>query len=211
MAQIGEGRDLAGSVESMVTKVSAMRKGSRSQRSDRDVVGETIAELRRHEESPQVFCPRMTKLLAGCGVALVFVWHLPKTGAQGATQWVGRKAIVQLSVRYKWADVFWFSLFHELGHLLLHQHKGVCVNPSSGAKSDRSEKRTLSRAMRFIPRGSYKRFTASVGVLSADAVEAFARDIEVDPSIIVGRLQHESLVPHSRLNELRRRFEIVSA
>jgi HTH-type transcriptional regulator / antitoxin HigA len=176
----------------------------------RDVLLETLPELRRlTRESPAVFCPRMTKLLAGCGVALVFVRHLPKTGAQGATQWVRRKAVIQLSVRYRWADIFWFSLFHELGHLLLHQHKGVFVNPSSGEKSDREQEADVFASDALIPRESYKRFVASCGVLSADPVEAFAREVHVHPSIVVGRLQHEGLLPYSHLNELRPRFDIV--
>jgi HTH-type transcriptional regulator / antitoxin HigA len=178
----------------------------------RDVLAATVHELRRlTRESPAVFCPRMTKLLAGCGVALVFVRHLPKTGVQGATQWVGRKAIVQLSVRYKWADIFWFSLFHELGHLLLHQHKGVFVNPSSGEKSDRERDADIFASDALIPQANYKRFVASHGVFQAEQVEAFALEVEVHPSIVVGRLQHDGLLPHSHLNDLRPRFDIVTA
>jgi HTH-type transcriptional regulator/antitoxin HigA len=176
----------------------------------RDVLLETMPELRRlTRESPTAFCPRMTKLLAGCGVALVFVQHLPRTGAQGATQWLGRKAVIQLSVRYKWADIFWFSLFHELGHLLLHQHKGVFVNPSSGEKSDREQEADFFASNALIPPASYKRFVVSCEVFSAEPVKAFAREVEVHPSIVVGRLQHEGLLPHSHLNDLRPRFDIV--
>lgn len=176
----------------------------------RDALQETLPELRRLTRgSPAVFCPRMTKLLAGCGVALVFVRHLPRTGAQGATQWVGRKAVIQLSVRYRWADIFWFSLFHELGHLLLHQHKGVFVNPSSGEKSDREQEADVFASDALIPPASYKRFVDSCEVFSADPVESFAREVEVHPSIVVGRLKHEGLLPHSHLNDLRPRFDIV--
>src|SRR5438093_8867122 len=177
----------------------------------RDVLAETIPELRGLTRgSPAVFCPRMTKLLAGCGVALVFVRHLPKTGAQGATQWVGRKAVIQLSVRYRWADIFWFSLFHELGHLLLHQHKGVFVNPSSGEKSDREQEADVFASDALIPPASYKRFVASCEVFSADPVESFAREVEVHPSIVVGRLKHEGRLPHSHLNALPPRSDTVA-
>jgi HTH-type transcriptional regulator / antitoxin HigA len=178
----------------------------------RDVLAETIPELRSlTRETPSIFCPRMTKLLAGCGIAVVFVKHLPRTGVQGATQWVGRKAVVQLSVRYKWADIFWFSLFHELGHLLLHQHKGVFVNPSSGEKSDREREADVFASDALIPQAKYKRFVAGRSVFLADHVESFAREIEIHPSIVVGRLQHDSLLPHSHLNDLRPRFDIVDA
>jgi HTH-type transcriptional regulator/antitoxin HigA len=130
---------------------------------------------------------------------------------QGATQWIGRKAVIQLSVRYKWADIFWFSLFHELGHLLLHQHKGVFVNPSSGEKSDREREADGFASDALIPQVKYKRFIATQTVFLADHVEAFAREVEINPGVVVGRLQHDGLLPHSHLNDLRPRFDIVDA
>ena len=45
----------------------------------------------------------------------------------------------------------------------------------------------------------------------AQIVRAFAREVEIHPSIVVGRLQHEGLLPHSHLNDLRPRFDIVDA
>ncbi len=37
----------------------------------------------------------------------------------GATRWLGPvKVMVQVSLRHKTDDHFWFALFHELGHVL---------------------------------------------------------------------------------------------
>ncbi|MGH7535819.1 MAG: HigA family addiction module antitoxin, partial [Gemmatimonadales bacterium] len=70
---------------------------------------------------PGEFEPRLGRVLADAGVAWVLVPHLPGTGAHGATRWLSSdRALIQTSLRYGWDDVFWFSLFHELGHLLLH-------------------------------------------------------------------------------------------
>ncbi|EPF17141.1 Plasmid maintenance system antidote protein [Microcystis aeruginosa SPC777] len=72
-------------------------------------------------KSIEVFQPQMIELCAAAGVALVFVPELPKTRVQGATRWLGsQKALIQLSDRYKTNDHFWFSFFHEAGHILLH-------------------------------------------------------------------------------------------
>lgn len=51
------------------------------------------------------------------------VQELPKAGAHGATRWLGPKAVLQLSIRLRWADIFWFSLFHGLGHILQYGRK----------------------------------------------------------------------------------------
>ena len=52
------------------------------------------------------------------GVALVIIDTFQGARAHGATRWLSpQKALIQLSLRYHWEDVFWFSFFHEVGHL----------------------------------------------------------------------------------------------
>ena len=41
-----------------------------------------------------------------------------------------------MSIRYRWADVFWFSLFHEIGHLLLHDRSSVFIEKQNGDEQD---------------------------------------------------------------------------
>ncbi|ETA81381.1 HigA family addiction module antitoxin [Youngiibacter fragilis] len=72
--------------------------------------------------------PEMEKLCAEAGIALVLVKYVPKTYICGATFWRNNKAIVALSVRGKRADVFWFTFFHEVAHLLKHTRKEVHIN-----------------------------------------------------------------------------------
>lgn len=65
-------------------------------------------------------------MLAENGVALVFLPHLKGSFLQGATFIDGNKIVVGLTARGKDADKFWFSLFHELGHIILG-HVGKMV------------------------------------------------------------------------------------
>ncbi len=63
-------------------------------------------------------------ILAKCGVAFVWIPALQETGISGATRWLGsNRVIVAISLRYKSDDQIWFTLFHELGHVLLHRAK----------------------------------------------------------------------------------------
>lgn len=63
-------------------------------------------------------------LFAECGVALVFVPHLSKTYANGAARWLSPdKALVQLSIRNRHEDIFWFTLLHECAHILQNRKK----------------------------------------------------------------------------------------
>lgn len=70
-------------------------------------------------EPVSFFQKELVHLCADAGVAVVFVQELPHTGICGSTQWLTpRKALVQLSLRYKTDDQLWFTFFHEAGHIL---------------------------------------------------------------------------------------------
>lgn len=68
---------------------------------------------------PEEFCSELIHHLADCGIALVFLPHLKGSFLQGATFQDGKKIVVGITARGKDADKFWFSLFHELGHIVL--------------------------------------------------------------------------------------------
>ncbi len=155
---------------------------------------------------PETFGPRLTRLLAESGVAVVVVPHLPRTGAQGATRWLGPvKALVQMSIRYSWDDIFWFSLFHELGHLLLHGRDDIFIEDRTehGGKEREADVFAMNA---LIPPKAYAEFIERGEYQSPSAVQAFAHQQRIAPSIVVGRLKHDRLVPHSHLNDLRARF-----
>jgi HTH-type transcriptional regulator/antitoxin HigA len=151
--------------------------------------------------------------LAACGVALVVFPHFPKTYAHGATFWIEprKKAVVLSSVRGRWADIFWFSFFHELGHLLLHGHS-TFVEMDYGADVRTPEEEGADRFARdtLIPAAEYAAFVQARD-FQALAVTRFATQMDIHPGIVVGRLQHEGLVSPDRLNGLRIRYALASA
>lgn len=154
--------------------------------------------------SAEEFKPTLMSLLAQRGVALVVVPHLPKTGAHGATRWLSHdKALLQMSLRYKWRDIFWFSLFHELGHLLLHGRNDVFIEDN---RHDIQEEEANGFAMEtLIPRKDYEAFVVRKDYTST-AVRRFADQQGIAPSIIVERLQHDHHISYSLLNGLRGQF-----
>ena len=67
-------------------------------------------------QNPKDFYPRLKELLANCGVVLVLLPNLKNCGVNGAVKWLGKeKVVLALNDRRKYADTFWFALFHELG------------------------------------------------------------------------------------------------
>ena len=157
---------------------------------------------------PDVFEPRVRHELAACGVALVLLPHLPKTRAHGATRWLAPdKVVVQLSLRGKWSDIFWFTLFHELGHTLRHGRRDVFIEWLDGSQDAREREADAFASETLIPGATYDAFLRRTPSISAAAVIAFADQLSVAPGIVVGRLQHDGKVSHADLNHLRVRYE----
>ncbi|MDO9390460.1 MAG: HigA family addiction module antitoxin, partial [bacterium] len=69
----------------------------------------------------------IVNLCADSGVSVVYVRELPKLRANGATYWLDKKPVIQLSLRHKRNDILWFTFFHEVAHILLHGKKGIFI------------------------------------------------------------------------------------
>jgi len=160
---------------------------------------------------PSAVVPRMTSLCANAGVALAFVPELTGAHVYGATQWLTPdKALIQLSLRGKTDDHLWFAFFHEAGHILKHGKKDRFIEATGDLKtSDACEKEADRFACDFLipPRG-YETFV-NRGAFDEAAILAFARKVRVAPGIVVGRLQHDKKVAHSRHQLLKRRFTLA--
>lgn len=170
-----------------------------------------IRSLTRRD--PADWHPELVQVCAEAGVALVVVREFPKARANGAARWLSStKALIQLSIRYRWEDVFWFTFFHEAAHVLMHRKKQVFVEPPKTLKREGADPDVLrleDEADRFasrmlIPPQLEKRLTR----LTLAEIPAFAEKAGVAPAIVVGRLQHEGLLPYNQGNHLRRRLEL---
>ena len=152
------------------------------------------------------FWPEMRRLCATAGVALVCVPDFPKTGANGVAHWLtGNKALIQLNLRYRWADIFWFTFFHEAHHVLAKGPKRTFVDLKNGMARDEAELAADRFAADFlIPPALWDSFVSTdVSPDSEDAVKSFAATAGVDAGVVVGRLQHEGIIGHKDLNGLR--------
>jgi HTH-type transcriptional regulator / antitoxin HigA len=60
------------------------------------------------------------------GVKVIHTPCLSKVPINGSTRWLNDGIpLIQLSDRYKRNDIFWFTFFHEAGHILLHGKKDI--------------------------------------------------------------------------------------
>ena len=161
-------------------------------------------------EDPAVWLPQLKRLCAEAGVALVVEPEIKGARINGAVRWLtSERPLIQLSLRYGWADIFWFTLFHESGHILLHDRKRLTfvdvVNPARNDDSMEREADDFAGRM-LLPRAFDQQLAFT---RSRAQVLALARDASVHPGVIVGRLQHDGCIPFSHLNGLRVRFRFA--
>ena len=164
-------------------------------------------------QPPEVFQPELVQLCAETGVAVVFIPELPKTRASGAIRWLSpHKALIQLSIRHKTDDNLWFAFFHESAHILLHGKRHVFLEGKGVAAVEdltKEEEANKFAADILIPPMELKRFLASGQQRSKVGIEQFAAEIGVAPGLVVGRLQHDGILPPSHCNDLKLRFKRV--
>lgn len=163
-----------------------------------------IPEIRKMTlQKPQEFCSKLKDMLAECGIALVFLPHLKGSFLQGASFMDGNKIVVGLTARGKDADKFWFSLFHELGHIILGH-----IGQADGTDEQDEKNADNWSKDKLIPTETFEQFK-NQKAFSVTSVVAFANNIGIAPGIVVGRLQNEGCIQHNMLNDLKEQYVIA--
>ena len=137
-------------------------------------------------EQPAVFEPAMKRICAEAGVAVAFVREMKKVPWNGATKWLTpRKAMILLSLRGKGEDKFWFSFFHEAGHVINDKKKDLLINDES--HDDPREKRAdLFASEILIP----SRYNSAIRLFRSKAeIINMANELNISSGIVAGRYQ----------------------
>lgn len=154
---------------------------------------------------PKSFFPKVKSLCASCGISLVIAQTPKGCHASGAAMWIRDRPIILLSFRYLSDDHFWFSLFHEIGHLLLHRDRCVLVESRNLTISKEEAEADEFSADILVPEPWSTRLP-TLRFRNTREVLATARDIGVSPGILIGQLQHRGVIGPQRMNSFKRRF-----
>ncbi len=157
------------------------------------------------QKNPNRFVPELRDLCAEVGVAVAVVRAPNGCRASGATRFVSpNKALLLLSFRHLSDDQFWFSFFHEAGHLLLHGVRGFFLEGFDAPTTKEEEEANQFAAHTLVP-PEYRQRLLNLPVDSRKVIR-FARAIGISPGVVVGQLQHYGRIKHRQLNSLKRRF-----
>jgi HTH-type transcriptional regulator/antitoxin HigA len=165
-----------------------------------------IRSLTRQKD-PDRFIAQLRATCAASGAAVVVVRGPNGCRASGAARFLSAgKALIQLSFRYLSDDQFWFTFFHEAGHLLLHGNQKRFVDGLDGV-ADREEDEANQFAERVLVPPQFQADLLQLRSSDPRGVIKFAQRIGISPGIVVGQLQHRGRVARNRLNSLKRRYQ----
>jgi len=165
-----------------------------------------LRELTR--QAPEAFPQRLYDILLDCGVVLVGLPALPNANLNGATKKFGDgSALLLLTDRNKVSDIFWFSLFHEIGHILENDFSS---DDGNGELYRRSEERADQFAKDFLIRPEDYQAFVEKGNFDKSDILRFAEEIDIHPSVVLGRLQNDGILNFDRFRELKENYYFVS-
>ncbi len=139
----------------------------------------------KHEE----FYPLIYQAFFDVGVVFVILPNISGSKINGAAKKVGEHVMLMVNDRKLNADSFWFTLFHEIGHIVNGDY-GISFEKGIGKQEDTADKYAEDA---LIPPEKYQEFCAD-NRFDIQAIRAFAGQIGRDPGIVLGRLQNDKKV-----------------
>jgi addiction module HigA family antidote len=152
-----------------------------------------------HQED---FFFQLQRLCAEAGVKVVHTPGLPNSKVHGSTRWVNDTPLIQLSNQFKRNDIFWFTFFHEAGHILKHGKKelfveGIKYSEGGSIKEKEADQFAIEFVFSDKEEKEFKMLAKRRG-LTVDLIYSFAKEIQTHPAIIVGRLEHNGMLHHGQ-------------
>ena len=153
----------------------------------------------KHED----FYPLVYQAFYDAGVIFVILPNLPGSKINGATKKIGDNIMLMVNDRQLYADSFWFTLLHEIGHILNGDY-GISFEKEAGEQESLAD---VFAEDSLIPRESYLEFVKQ-REYNIDTICRFAKQINRDPGIVLGRLQNDKLVDYNdwTLKSLRKKY-----
>ena len=156
----------------------------------------------------EVNLPEIINEFQKCGVNLVVLPNLSGSKINGATKRIGDHVLLMVNNRGINEDTFWFSLFHEIGHI---------INGDYGISSEDREGDSETEADSFaadmlIPNEKYTQFIAENECFRKEAILEFAASIQRDPGIVLGRLEKDGYVDYNdwKLKSLHKKYRFTN-
>lgn len=167
-------------------------------KADLQLLKNKIAEIKdtmflKEEDIPE----RLEKIFAECGILFKIVPFFKGAPVQGLVKKTAEGQIILcITLRQKFADIFWFTLFHEIAHILKNDETKDYLDYESADTEAESEADKMAGDLLIDPE-SYAEFLNKKNYVSLTSVHDFAKNQNVQDYIVLGRLMREGIVAWS--------------
>ena len=169
-----------------------------------DAVKYALTLTKNHKE----FYPLIRAAFWKSGVIFVILPNIAGSKTNGATKKLGDNIMLMVNDRRLYADSFWFTLFHEIGHIINGDY-GISFEKETG---EREEAANRFAEDSLIPNGLYQDFLKKEQ-FDLQSIKKFADKIDRDPGIVLGRLQNDRIVAFDdwKMKPLRHKYKVCTS
>jgi HTH-type transcriptional regulator / antitoxin HigA len=158
---------------------------------------EKIAEFTILPNGIDLFLEKLTET----GVIFFVLPHLQKTYLDGAAFWENENPTIVYTARLKRLDNFWFTVAHEIAHVLLHLEKGEFIlDDDRFSDKDDAENEANEAASNWLKHPQIGNFALGMRYIHDKMIENAAENIGVHPSIVSGTLVHKKVLGGNRIH-----------
>lgn len=176
-------------------QAAALKASDYSEKKFREALPELKAVMASH---PDGFFYQLQHICLEAGVKVVHTPCINKAPISGSTRWLNDTPFIQLTGRYNRNDIFWFTFFHEAGHILLHGKKDIFLEKVAYSDKDLiKEKEADAFAVKWTLTADEEAEILIAAPLNDKKIRHFAKQFNTHPAIIIGRLQHKKLIPYA--------------
>jgi len=158
-----------------------------------------IAKYTLNEGGIEAFLSELNK----CGVKFFILPHLEKTYLDGAAFIHNESPVVVYTARYKRVDNFWFTIAHEIAHIIKHLDKDtpVILDNLKEEAVDKIETEANSMAAKYLLHNKILNYLEdSINYLTVDKVLECSEQFNIHPAIIIGALAHNNSISYRNLS-----------
>jgi Zn-dependent peptidase ImmA (M78 family) len=176
-------------------QAAELQVGEYSEKKFRDALPKLKTIMANH---PEDFFHQLQSICSEAGVKVVHTPCINKAPISGSTRWLNDTPFIQLTGRYNRNDIFWFTFFHEAGHIILHGKKDIFLeNLEYSDKDLEKEKEADSFAIKWTFSEEEEAEIVEALPLKNQDIKKFAKKFKTQPAIIIGRLQRKKLIHYS--------------
>lgn len=161
------------------------------------------------EYDPNDIICQLRSIFRECGVAFSVVRNLKGAPVQGLIKKVDNKIRLCITLRGAHADIFWFTLFHEIGHLFTLPKDNWRIDYQTNSECY-DENKFEQAADKFaneylISSEAYHNFVVERN-FSEHKILEFSAMQKILPCILIGRLKHDGYLPYTAFNNLTKNY-----